>query len=341
MEHTSVFLSYRREDSAGHTGRLHDRLVDQLGRDRVFLDIDNIQPGDDFIEAIDATLDRCSHVLVIVGRRWLEVRDNDHRRRLDNPADNHRLEIERALQRKVRVVPVLVGGAEMPPADQLPESLRAFARRNAFEISDKRFDSDASNLARVVKETCAKDQANARQDSTTPQDKPSKLPVRGRVLAALAGVAMVLAAIVYSQRVPTPFADAPATPHEKTVDNVMPAPEVVAPPTSLGIDPGDEDLNRIFNNDRVPFHRGKSDGYSINMLFQAHTESQADLLLRQINATLDGTRYYSRYQLAGQPNRYAFIIWGFADELAASAAREALKRASIDVGNARIELRFN
>jgi len=148
----SVFLSYRREDSAGHTGRLHDRFTARWGAERVFFDIDNIPPGEDFIHVIDRTLDECVVVVVVVGSRWLEVRDSAGARRIDGEADFHRLELERALQRGIRVLPVLVGNAQMPKPGDLPASLAAFARRNAFEISDKRFGQDAAKLGDVIED---------------------------------------------------------------------------------------------------------------------------------------------------------------------------------------------
>lgn len=146
----SVFLSYRREDSAGHTGRMHDRFVQRWGSDRVFLDIDNIPPGEDFVDAIDRTLNECAIVLVVIGPRWLDARDSRGGRRLDSETDFHRLEIERALQRKIRVLPVLVGGAHMPGQTDLPAGLAALARRNAFEVTDRRFNFDAGNLVDAI-----------------------------------------------------------------------------------------------------------------------------------------------------------------------------------------------
>ena len=120
------------------------------GNSRVFWDIDSIAPGDDFVEAIDRTLDECSIVLVVIGPYWTAVTDKNGKRRLDNGADYHRLEIERALIRRLRVIPVLVGGAEMPSETELPDSLRSLARRNAFELTDKRFQYDVAKLVETV-----------------------------------------------------------------------------------------------------------------------------------------------------------------------------------------------
>jgi hypothetical protein len=136
---STIFISYRREDSGGYTGRLHDRLVQEWGKDRVFIDIDNIEPGEDFVEVIERVLTECGVMVVVVGPRWLTATDAKGRRRIDSASDYHRMEIEAALKRSVRIIPVLMGGAEMPEQEELPDALKAFARRNAIEISDKRF----------------------------------------------------------------------------------------------------------------------------------------------------------------------------------------------------------
>jgi hypothetical protein len=146
----NVFLSYRREDSSGHTGWLHSVLAHRLASSKIFWDIDSISPGDDFVDAIDRTIASSSVVLIIVGPKWLEIADSQGRRRLDNAADVHRLEIERALSSKLRVIPVLVGGARMPSEADLPDALKPLARRNAFELSEKRFALDANRLAQEL-----------------------------------------------------------------------------------------------------------------------------------------------------------------------------------------------
>lgn len=173
----SVFISYRREDSGGYTGRLHDRLVDRWGADRVFLDIDNIPPGEDFVDAIDKTLDECILVLIVIGPRWLEVRGKDGNRRIDSDADFHRLEIQRALQRMVRIMPVLVGGARMPQQAELPSSLFALARRNAFELTDRRFNYDCTKLAESVDVVLA-DAARYEAERQVAEDKRRREALR-------------------------------------------------------------------------------------------------------------------------------------------------------------------
>jgi TIR domain len=117
-----VFISYRREDSGYPAGWLFDQLAASLGADRVFKDVDSIEPGDDFAEVISDAVSSCAVLLAVIGDRWLAAADEDGRR-LDDPGDFVRLEIEAALTRGVRVIPVLVGGARMPRPAQLPPSL--------------------------------------------------------------------------------------------------------------------------------------------------------------------------------------------------------------------------
>lgn len=141
-----VFLSYRRDDAAGHAGRLTDALEAVLGDDAVFQDVEAIAPGKDFIAEIDAALARSQALLVVIGPRWLDARDAGGERRLDDPQDFVRLEITRALERGIRVLPVLVGGAKMPGLADLPAVLQPLARLQAFELSDARWSYDTDRI---------------------------------------------------------------------------------------------------------------------------------------------------------------------------------------------------
>ncbi len=147
---SGVFLSYRREDSAGFAGRIYDRLAQRLGRQEVFIDVDDIEPGVDFVEVLSARVGACEVLVVIIGRNWLNSVNAGGLRRLDDPNDFVRIEIEAALARGVRVIPVLVDGAQLPGAEQLPESLRKLASRQAVWISHEHFASDAELLTRAL-----------------------------------------------------------------------------------------------------------------------------------------------------------------------------------------------
>lgn len=160
-----IFMTYRREDTAYPAAWLFDRLASHFGRDQVFKDIDSIELGDDFVEVITAAVGSCDALLALIGDRWLSSTDRDGQRRLDDPGDFVRLEIEAALARNVRVIPILVEGAQMPRAEELPASLAKLARRQALELSPARFDADTQRLLRVLDRTIAQAKERARQDA--------------------------------------------------------------------------------------------------------------------------------------------------------------------------------
>jgi hypothetical protein len=145
-----IFISYRRDDSAGYAGRLYDRLAAHFGAGRVFMDVEGIEPGTDFVTAIENAVGSCRVLIVVIGDEWLTTTNAAGRRRLDDPNDFIRLETVTALQRDIRVVPVLVGGAAMPHADDLPEDLRPLARRQAIEVSHKQWDASTAELVRAM-----------------------------------------------------------------------------------------------------------------------------------------------------------------------------------------------
>jgi hypothetical protein len=146
-----IFLSYRREDTSGHADRIYDHLVAHFGKDRVFMDIDTISPGDDFVEAIEHTFSSCAAFLVLIGKSWSTVTDKQGRRRLDNPNDFVRMEVARGLATGVRLIPVLLDDAEMPGPEALPEDLKKLAFRQALAMSrGQRFQNDMRLLIEVV-----------------------------------------------------------------------------------------------------------------------------------------------------------------------------------------------
>ena len=137
-----VFISYRRQDTAWPARQLYDLLVAELGADRVFKDVDDIEPGDDFIEQIRSAVGSCQVLLALIGPQWLKIEDARGQRRIFDPQDFVRLEVETALDRNdVRVIPILVDNATMPMPQELPPGLRGLARRQAVEISPVNFDT--------------------------------------------------------------------------------------------------------------------------------------------------------------------------------------------------------
>jgi TIR domain len=147
----SIFLGYRREDTADAAGRLYDALAARFGAGSVFMDVASIDPGTDFTEVVAGALASCDVLLALIGRSWLTAADAQGRPRLEDPGDLVRVELETALENGVPVIPVLVQGAQMPAADQLPGGLKALARRNAVEMSQSRWNYDLDQLTAALR----------------------------------------------------------------------------------------------------------------------------------------------------------------------------------------------
>jgi hypothetical protein len=170
-----IFICYRREETAYSAGWLFDRLADRF-EGQIFKDVDSIEPGDDWVEVITTVVGSCDVLLALIGDRWLTITDEDGRRRLDDPDDFVLLEIEAALTRNVRVIPILVEGARMPRADELPPSLATLARRQALVLSPTNFDT--SRLVRVLNKTLAEVRI-AQEDAAAISAPAGKAPDRG------------------------------------------------------------------------------------------------------------------------------------------------------------------
>jgi TIR domain/YARHG domain len=145
-----IFISYRRDDSAGTTGRIYDRLVRAFPREKVFMDVDAAMHGLDFVRVLNHKLAACDVVAVVIGPRWLDAADSSGQRRLDNPHDFIRIEVGAALKRGIPVIPVLVDDAELPDEMALPPDLKGLSRRHAVEIRNTRFNSDAELLVEAM-----------------------------------------------------------------------------------------------------------------------------------------------------------------------------------------------
>lgn len=206
-----IFISYRREDTAGHAGRIFDRLRETFGRDKVFMDVAAIEPGVDFVEAIDRAVGSCDVLLVIIGKQWLSCHDAAGRNRLDDPKDFIRLETAAALRRNIRVIPVLVQGATMPGEGDLPDDLKKLARRQATEISDSHWDASFEQLIETLQKLLSEAAKPAQLGTAeaphapTPSAEnrqpptPVSLPLSPRtwIISAIAAVVVVLAGLLF------------------------------------------------------------------------------------------------------------------------------------------------
>ena len=170
---SEIFLCYRREDSAGHAGRLHDRLIQEFGGGRVFMDIE-IEPGVNFRTHIEEAIGSAAAVVVLIGRSWITAVDASGRRRLDSTRDFVRLEIAAALRLGKHVIPVLVGNARPPEPDDLPPEIASLADLQAIEMTDSRWEFDTTRLVAALHRIVAPASPGA---SGRPHDAPG--PVRG------------------------------------------------------------------------------------------------------------------------------------------------------------------
>ncbi len=165
MSDGKIFISYRRVDSAHAAGRLYDSLSARFGEDQVFMDVEHLDPGVNFVEAINKAVSECDVLIALIGPGWLSAQDENNNRRLDNPLDFVRLEISAALERQIRVIPILLQGASPPKQDQLPGALQSLAQLNAFEIRHERFKADADRIMRSIVVYREEDAQHRQQDA--------------------------------------------------------------------------------------------------------------------------------------------------------------------------------
>lgn len=199
-----IFINYRRSDTSGWARQLHDNLSTRFGAERVFRDV-GIEPGVDYIDHIERVMDACEVCIVVIGPRWANAASADGRRRLEQPDDLVRLEIQRALSRPdVHVIPALVEGAKMPAEHELPIALQPLTRRNACELSDARWDYDVELLDRRLRQvlgesTVGHEQAvltdPARERVRPPESSTTTLLAASATLAAAACAALVAASL--------------------------------------------------------------------------------------------------------------------------------------------------
>jgi hypothetical protein len=203
-----IFISYRRDDSAGYAGRLYDYLCDRIGPQHIFRDIDALEPGQDFVEAIEQAIGACEVLIVVIGRQWFTSINNQGQPRLQEKQDFVRLEIEAGLKRGIRVLPVLVQGATLPRAEDLPKSIAPLSRRQAHELSDSRWQFDVERLTEVLEKALGLSRVQRRQSASQPSPLPTDtVPKRRSSFSlGLAGlwVLLYLVSVVVANMGPSP-----------------------------------------------------------------------------------------------------------------------------------------
>jgi hypothetical protein len=243
-----IFISYRRDDASYPAGRLYDRLSTHFPQNQIFMDVDSLDLGIDFVKAIEESVASCDVLVAVIGRRWLVSANKEGRRRLDNPEDFVRLEIATALKRDIRVIPVLVEGALMPQSGQLPDDLKPLARRNALNVSHDRFRVDSERLIDAIQRALEAAQAEGQRkperrkrgeaERRVPR-KPSRLLV---VIGGAIAVFLLGFGLLFKPPRPSPTAVQPA--------------ELVTPPSNgptsvINIAGNWRDLNYPSNRSRV------------------------------------------------------------------------------------------
>jgi TIR domain len=231
-----IFISYRREDAAHPAGRLHVHLAQKFPKSRIFMDIDSLDPGEDFAEAIEKSVGSCDILIAVIGQRWLDARDVDGTRRLDKPDDFVRLEISTALKRGIRVMPVLVDGASMPKSTQLPDDLQPLVRRQAVEVTHNRFATDSERIINAINRAFEASTASGAESKTSTGKKPLVFRVRefvvvlivifGTICGFYIGGRVIAPSAPSSQSTPTP------PPQSAAASTPAPTPESTPAPVS-------------------------------------------------------------------------------------------------------------
>jgi hypothetical protein len=170
-----VFVSYRREDVPDATYRLVDALNRRFGSDGVFFDVDKIELGAPFADVIEEWVASCDVLLAVIGEGWLDARGENGARRLENPGDFVRLEIEAALTRDIRVVPVLIHNAPIPGTADLPDSMAQLPGRNAMQITRTHWDVDVAKLIEAIERVVGERPGPALRVLGAPQPAPVTL----------------------------------------------------------------------------------------------------------------------------------------------------------------------
>ena len=317
-----IFISYRRDDSRHAAGRLGDDLAAVFGAPSIFRDVESIAPGVDFEVALDQALANCAVMLVVIGPRWATITDREGRRRLDQPGDWIRIEVARALERNVRLIPVMLEDTPLPDVAALPSELRGLVRRQTLPLSDGRWKGDVARLVETLERIPGLQRVAAAAPAPTPAPAPA-VADKGRGglwkgVALGAGGLLVLAVLLAEPRgdepapvgpggqdAPTP-APAPAptpapapAPQAQALQPTQQAQPVLAPPEQL-----QAIANRVLQgrwqaeHDPTVFIEMQQIGDRVSAQFQAN-----GVAVGQGQGSFDGRQLQMQIQveLLGQP----------------------------------------
>ncbi len=184
-----VFISYRRDDSAGHAGRVHDRLAHEFGADLLFMDVDSIPLGSDFIKVLREEVGKCDTLLAVIGQHWLDASDAEGKRRLDSENDFVRIEIATALQRDIAVIPILLDGAKIPKPEDLPADLQGLSARNGLDVRHSSFQVDMNRLIAALTSRAGGPHALAEGAARPPEAATTRRRLAPLLIAGLIAIA--------------------------------------------------------------------------------------------------------------------------------------------------------
>lgn len=146
---SNIFINYRKDDARWNALSLYTELLKYFPKESIFKDFNNIEPGEDFVISISKALEQCNVLLVLIGNKWLDI-SNEKGSRLNNEDDYVRLEISTALERNIRVIPVLFDGTPMPEEKYLPDNLKKLCYKQYVTVSDIKFEADVEKLAKAI-----------------------------------------------------------------------------------------------------------------------------------------------------------------------------------------------
>ncbi|HEX3554848.1 MAG TPA: TIR domain-containing protein [Thermoanaerobaculia bacterium] len=265
-----VFICYRREDTAAFAVMLHERLTEKLGTDRVFIDVDSIGPGIDFVDSIAKTIPVSALVLVLIGRRWNPAR-------LADPRDFVRLELSAAFEQNARVIPLLFEGVPMPRSEELPAELAPLTRRNAVEIGTSRLNGEIRDFVEDIERMIAAS-SPPRQKSTGDQKKGGRIGLA--LFAGLLLIAVVAVAIGFLSRQRGNVAKTEETP--RAAERQESGPETLR----IGVTYRRRAFSENFMRERGLPDLGS--GYEVTEIFPGGSAERAGLVKGDILRKIDG-----------------------------------------------------
>ncbi len=239
-----IFISYRRAETSFAAGRIYDRLATHFGKEAIFMDVDTIEAGVDFVKILEDAVQSCDVLIALIGKQWLTAKDTTGGRRLDNPKDFVRIEIAAALNRKIRVIPVLVDGVSMPRSSELPKNLSTLSQRNAVQVNHPSFNADIRHLTSELKKALNAAEKSVRLEKRALQKKLARtqrsklknikhfpLFVGGSIV-----IVFILSLIVKNIFSPIPSTPTPTTPTNPSPSEV-PATIIAPSPLATSIPP--------------------------------------------------------------------------------------------------------